>query len=56
MQDAQAARISKFFAALLIVLKFLHNYFDGSTKLLSDLVKFLKISVKSSFCARNYKP
>jgi len=44
-EDAQA-KMSKFFAALFM---FLHNYFDDSTKLFSDLylAKFLDTSVKS---------
>jgi len=40
------ARMSRFFAALLIMLELLYNYFDSPTKLSSDtyLTKFLDFS------------
>jgi len=43
--------MSRFLAALLIMLEILHNYFNSLTKLSSDLylAKFLNISVKSFF-------
>jgi len=46
--------MSKFFAALLIILEFSHNY-DGPTKLFLDLYlpKFLDTSAKSFFPCNN---
>jgi len=45
------ARMSKFFAAFSLHLNSLRNYFDGPTKLFSDLyvVKFLDTSAKPFF-------
>jgi len=46
--------IAKNFDILVINVSVLHNYFDGSTKLFSDLylVKFLNTSTKSFFLCR----
>ena len=51
------ARMSKFFAALPIMFEFLPNYFDGSTKLFSDLylAKFLDTAAKSFFPCDNIR-
>jgi len=48
------ATTSKLFIAYssFIILKFLRNYFDGLTKLFSDLTKFLANLAKSFFSCK----